>query len=109
MTEATKEVTREKLVQDFNAVVTETEQLLKDAAAAGGDKAAAWRGDVERKLRSARERLAAVEQAAVEKTKAAARATDEYVHEKPWQAIGITAGVSLLAGVTIGLLLNRHR
>lgn len=109
MTQATQAVTREKLLQDFNAVVAETEQLLKDAASAGGDKANAIRGDIEVKLRSAREKLTELEHAAVEKTKAAAQATDTYVHEKPWQAIGITAGVSVLVGITIGLLLNRHR
>lgn len=109
MTQATQAVTREKLLQDFDAVVAETEQLVKDAAAASGDKANALRGDIEMKLRGAREKLAELEHAAVEKTKAAARSTDAYVHEKPWQAIGITAGVGVLAGITIGLLLNRHR
>ena len=36
------------------------------------------------------------------KTKAAARATDEYVHESPWTAIGIAAGAGLLIGLLIG-------
>lgn len=105
----TQTVTREKLLQDFNAVVVETEQLLKDAAVMGGDKANALRGDIEIKLRTAREKLTELENAAIERTKAAAEATDNYVHERPWQAIGITAGVSVLVGITIGLLLNRHR
>jgi ElaB/YqjD/DUF883 family membrane-anchored ribosome-binding protein len=39
----------------------------------------------------------------VEKGKKAVRATDDYVHEHPWQAIGIAAGV----GVLVGLLINR--
>ncbi len=109
MSQATQEVTREKLLQDFNTVVAETEKLLKDAAVVGGDKANAMRHEVELKLKAAREKLVEIEQAAVVKTKAAAQATDTYVHEKPWQAIGITAGVSVLVGITIGLLLNRHR
>jgi ElaB/YqjD/DUF883 family membrane-anchored ribosome-binding protein len=109
MTQGTQAVTREKLLQDFNAVVAETEQLLKDAATMGGDKANAIRGDIEIKLRTAREKLTELEHTAVEKTKAAAHATDTYVHERPWQAIGITAGVGVLVGITIGLLLNRHR
>jgi ElaB/YqjD/DUF883 family membrane-anchored ribosome-binding protein len=109
MVQTAKDVTKEKLLQDFNTVVAETEQLLKDAAVVGGDKAAALRSDVEFKLRTAREKLVEFEHAAVEKTKAAAQATDHYVHEKPWQAIGITAGVSVLVGITIGLLLNRNR
>lgn len=109
MVQTAKEVTREKLLQDFNTVVAETEQLLKDASLVSGDKAATWRGDVELKLKAAKEKLLEIEHAAAEKTKVAVQATDDYVHDKPWQAIGITAGVSVLVGLTIGLLLNRDR
>jgi len=38
----------------------------------------------------------------VAKTRAAAKATDAYVHESPWTAVGIAAGVGLLVGVLIG-------
>ena len=34
-------------------------------------------------------------------TKEAARATDEYVHEHPWQAVGAAAGVGFLIGMLI--------
>jgi ElaB/YqjD/DUF883 family membrane-anchored ribosome-binding protein len=109
MSQNAPEVTKEKLLKDFNTVVAETEQLLRDASAGGGEKAAALRHEVELKLRAAREKLMDIEHLAVEKTKAAAQATDNYVHDRPWQAIGITAGVSVLVGITIGLLLNRNR
>ena len=36
-----------------------------------------------------------------ESAKAAARVTDEYVHDNPWQAIGIGAAVGFLAGLVI--------
>jgi ElaB/YqjD/DUF883 family membrane-anchored ribosome-binding protein len=107
MDKPTVEVTREKLLQDFNMVVAETEQLLKAAASAGGDKAAVWRESVEQKLKVAKDKLVQLEEAAVVKTKQAAEATDNYVHDNPWQAIGITAGVSVIVGITLGLLLNR--
>ena len=42
--------------------------------------------------------------AVVEKTKAAARATDDYVHDNPWKAVGVAAGVGFL----LGLLVNRR-
>jgi ElaB/YqjD/DUF883 family membrane-anchored ribosome-binding protein len=38
----------------------------------------------------------------VRRAKAAATATDDYVHEKPWQAIGVAAAVGLALGVLIG-------
>ena len=46
--------------------------------------------------------VADAEAALVDKTKAAARATDDFVHENPWKAVGIAAGVGLLLGVIIG-------
>ena len=39
-----------------------------------------------------------------EVAKAAARATDDYVHDNPWQAIGAAAAIGFLAG----LLMNRR-
>jgi ElaB/YqjD/DUF883 family membrane-anchored ribosome-binding protein len=38
-----------------------------------------------------------------EKTKAAAEATDAYVHENPWKVVGMAAGLGLI----IGLILSR--
>ena len=108
MTQPTLEASREQLLKDFNAVVTDTEALLKSAAAAGGEKADAWRANVERNLQTAKTKLIALEEAAVERTKAAARATDDYVHDNPWQSVGIAAGAGLAVGLVIGLLLNRR-
>lgn len=102
------QVTKEKLLQDLNAVVAETEQLLRDTAAVGGEKVATWRVGVEQNLKSAKAKLGELEEAALEKARATAQATDNYVHEKPWQAIGITAGVGVLVGLAVGMLLNRR-
>jgi ElaB/YqjD/DUF883 family membrane-anchored ribosome-binding protein len=96
---------RDKLLQDFNQVVADTEDLLRSIAAAGGDKASALRSKVEDSLQSTKERLGELQEAAMERGTAAARATDDYVHENPWQAIGIAAAV----GVLVGLLISRDR
>lgn len=108
MVQPAVDVTKDKLIEDFNAVISDTEQLLKSVAATGGEKAIALRASVEQNLKTARERLQNLEQAAAEKTRAAAKVTDEYVHVHPWQSIGIAAGISAIVGVVIGLLLNRH-
>jgi ElaB/YqjD/DUF883 family membrane-anchored ribosome-binding protein len=34
-----------------------------------------------------------------ERARQAARYTDDYVHENPWNAIGIAAGIGLLLGI----------
>jgi ElaB/YqjD/DUF883 family membrane-anchored ribosome-binding protein len=46
--------------------------------------------------------LSEAQDALVEKGKIAAQATDDYVHEKPWHAVGIAAGVGLVVGLLIG-------
>ena len=101
-------VTKDQLVEQFHAVVTETEQLLKSVATAGGEKAGALRASAEQSLASARERLHELQHAATEKVESASKTTDEYVHEHPWEAIGMAAGVTAIAAVVIGLLLHRH-
>lgn len=93
------EVAKEKLIKDFKAVVTDTEELLKATASQTGEKVAAVRAKVEEGLAVTKKRLADLEQGLIEKTKAAAQATDELVHEHPWQAVGIAAAVGFLLGM----------
>jgi ElaB/YqjD/DUF883 family membrane-anchored ribosome-binding protein len=108
MTQPVSQVTRDQLIDGFNTVVSDTEQLLKSVTTAGGEKAGALRVSVEQSLALAKERLLTLQQSAKEGTQAAARATDEYVHLHPWQAIGIAAGFSLVLGAAIGFALNRR-
>jgi len=76
--------------------------MLLATADQSGDKIAALRSRVQARLKDARERLVAAEQVLVERTRAAARATDDYVHDNPWQAVGIGAGVGFLVGFILG-------
>ncbi len=108
MSHSSAQVMKRKLLADFNAVVAEADQLLKLVTDEGGDQADALRSKVERNLNAAKDRLRSLEDAVMEKTKATARATDEYVHENPWQTIGVAAGLSVIFGVAIGLLLYRR-
>ena len=102
-----KDVTaaREQLLRDFNQVVGDTEELLRSLAAVGGDKAAAARESVEENLASAKKRLREIQGSAVDRATDAAKATDDYVHESPWQAIAIGVGV----GVLVGMILTSGR
>lgn len=99
------DVSKEKLMQDLRVVVSDAEELLRATAGQAGEKAAAARERIQESLVAAKERLVAAERAVVEKTKQAAKATDEYVHENPWKAVGIAAG----AGLIIGMLISRGR
>lgn len=99
------EVSKEKLMQDLRLVVSDAEELLRATAGQTGEKIATLRERIQESLVSTKARLAAAEEAMVVKTKQAAKATDEYVHENPWKAVGIAAG----AGLIIGMLISRGR
>jgi ElaB/YqjD/DUF883 family membrane-anchored ribosome-binding protein len=98
------EVTKEQLVHDFKVVVADAEALLKATAGHGGEAMAEVRSKVSESLAAAKAKLSDAEAALVARTRAAAKATDEYVHMHPWQAIGIAASV----GVVIGMLIARR-
>lgn len=96
------DVTKEKLISDFKVVVADAEALLKASAGQGGEALAAVRTRVQDSLKIAKEKMLDAEEELLAKTKAAARVTDEYVHDHPWNAVGIAAGVGLLIGLLIG-------
>jgi ElaB/YqjD/DUF883 family membrane-anchored ribosome-binding protein len=98
------EVSKDKLVADMKVVIADAEDLLRATASAAGEKAAAARARMEDSLRAARVKVAEAQEVVVDKAKAAARATDDYVHANPWKAVGIAAGV----GLVLGLLISRR-
>jgi ElaB/YqjD/DUF883 family membrane-anchored ribosome-binding protein len=100
--ESTDIVTRDKLVADLKVVVADAEELLRLTAGQAGEKIAAARDKIQRGLEQAKNKLVELEGKAVEKTKAAARATDVYVHENPWKSVGIAAGAGFLLGWLLG-------
>lgn len=93
---------KQKLVSDMKVVVADAEEILRATAGVAGDKMGDLRERFGERLRDAKLRLADAEAALVNRTKAAARATDDYVHENPWRAVGVAAGIGLLLGVIIG-------
>ncbi len=97
-----KESTHDKLAADLKAVVTSAEELLKVTTDQAGEGYANARKKVERTLRVAKEELGDLEDTAITQAKHAAKVTDRYVHDKPWQSIGIGAAVGVIVGMLIG-------
>lgn len=93
---------KKKLVRDLQRVITDAEELLQATANETEGKVVEMRERIRENLMAARHKLGDIEDTIATKTKEAARATDEYVHDHPWQAIGTAAGVGLLIGLLIG-------
>ena len=102
-------MTKDKLIEQFNEVATDAEHLMKSVAAAGGEQAGVLRESAEKSLASVKARLRALQDSATDSLESAAHTTDEYVHEHAWKAIGVAAGITLVASVVVGLLLNRRQ
>jgi ElaB/YqjD/DUF883 family membrane-anchored ribosome-binding protein len=101
---ASNDVSKEKLVADLKIVVADAEELLRATASQAGEKVSAARERIQASLATAKVKLGEAERALLEKTKQAAKAADDYVHENPWQAVGIAA----LAGLVLGILISRR-
>lgn len=95
-------VTSQKLMNDLRVVVGDAEDLLKATASQTGEKVQQLRARTEESLRNARARLEALGATAGERATAAAREVDRQVHENPWTAIGVAAGIGVLVGILIG-------
>ncbi len=94
----------EQIEADVRKAVSGAEDMLTQAANATGDKAAELRSQALQQLKALREHMNDAQEAALRQSKAAARATDEYVHENPWRSILAAASV----GVVVGLLIGRR-
>ncbi len=92
------------LERDLKAVVQTLEDLLESTAENADHAMTGMRKSIEASLKEAKATLATLEKQSVRQVRTAARATDHYVHDNPWQTIGIAAGI----GVLIGLLLGRR-
>ena len=103
------EVSKEKLMRDLRVVVSDAEELLRATATQTGEKVSekvsAARERIQENLVVAKEHLAVAQQRVAENARQAASATDDYVHDNPWRAVGIAAGI----GLVVGLLISRGR
>lgn len=92
----------DKLIADLKVVASDAEDLLRLTAGQAGDKLADARSRLGESVATARAALGEFEQEVIQRGKAAAAATDDYVHENPWRAVGAAAGVAFLLGLVIG-------
>ncbi|SDF32441.1 Membrane-anchored ribosome-binding protein, inhibits growth in stationary phase, ElaB/YqjD/DUF883 family [Massilia sp. PDC64] len=94
---------RDQLLSDLKTVIQDAEAWLRHSGHLTGEEFKAAKAKFERTLVKAKEDIVRLEEVAVEKAKVAAKATDEYVKENPWKAVGLGTAV----GVVIGMLIAR--
>ena len=96
-----REASTDRLMSDLRTVLEDAEALLSATAGQAGEKIQRARERAQETVKVARERLADTQEEVVKRAKVAARQTDDYVHDNPWQAVGIAAGVAFIIGVLV--------
>jgi ElaB/YqjD/DUF883 family membrane-anchored ribosome-binding protein len=91
--------TRDKLIEDVKVLTKDVQELLKATASVVGDKAVEARGKVQESLKVAQDKLSIAHENVRAKGQEAFNATDGYVRDNPWNAVGIAAGIGFLLGI----------
>src|SRR5699024_535099 len=91
----------EEFISDVKKNLDEAEKLLQEAADITVEKAHKVRDNEMRHLKQSRESLLDTQETLARRGRQAIRATDDYVHDKPWQAIGVACALVLLLGVLL--------
>ena len=96
---------KEKLVSDIKAVMADAQELLKQAKTSGSESYSVMRSELEERLSESIARLQELQGELKVRAASAAKATDAYVRDNPWKAVGYVAAASLI----VGLLISRGR
>ncbi|WP_434777117.1 DUF883 family protein [Neisseria sp. Ec49-e6-T10] len=94
----------EKLLSEVREVLNNAEQLVDAAAEKGNEEAHVFKERLLQRLKETKAHLHEVEHDVVARAKCAAKATDGYVHDNPYKAIGVAAAIAFL----LGLLISRR-
>ncbi len=94
---------QDQLISDVKVVMADAEALLKATADKGDERMEVLRAKASESLRRVGERLSESQAALLTSSKNAAKATNVYVHDNPWAALGVASAV----GLVLGLLLRR--
>src|SRR4051812_43086900 len=86
---------------DMKTLVRDAQELFREATNATGEKADELRSRGLQLLDTAMVKAQEVQTAALETGKEIAEKTDDYVHENPWRAVAISAGLGLVLGMLI--------
>jgi len=95
-----KQVNADALRNNLRTVVNDVEQILHSMSGNSGEYAADFKGNAEKTLRDARNRLGEIERQTARQLRRASRQTQGYVKDHPWQLVGGLAA----AAVTLALL-----
>ena len=95
---------KDNLTAEFHEVMSDIDSLLSATTNKAEGEATLLRKRIVDRLEAAKARVVEAQHEAADRARRAADATDHYVHDHPWQAVGVAAAI----GVAIGALIGRR-
>ncbi|GAB7530124.1 DUF883 family protein [Pseudomonas sp. 3A(2025)] len=89
---------KDQTFSELQALIEESDKLLKDSASLVGEEAENLREQLSVKLKQAAESITSVR----ERTRPVVEATETYIGGHPWQTVAISAGFGLVVGLLLG-------
>jgi ElaB/YqjD/DUF883 family membrane-anchored ribosome-binding protein len=90
--------------REFHSFIADIEDLVKQTTSLTGDDLEHAKDQLVKRIATAKESIEDVGSDIVNQARKSVAATNEYVHDQPWNAIGAGA----VAGMLIGFLLARR-
>jgi ElaB/YqjD/DUF883 family membrane-anchored ribosome-binding protein len=90
------------VAREYHAFLDDVSDLLSSATSMSGEDFARAKARLSARITAAKESVTRAGGALAQRARSGASATDQYVREQPWQAIGATAAVGLLVGFLLG-------
>jgi ElaB/YqjD/DUF883 family membrane-anchored ribosome-binding protein len=87
---------------EFHNFIADIEDLITSMTSLTGEDLARAKAKLSERVAAAKESVDEMSTEVVHRARKTARATNRYVEENPWQAVGIGAALGLLVGVLLG-------
>lgn len=99
MKKVSEDFMNEDVVKNFRNMLADTEALIKATARQGDEKLESLREKAEASLNQVKHYMRHGQSDISGNVRYAATATDSYVHDNPWKALGLAAGAGLIFGM----------
>ena len=89
------------LKEEFRHVIADVEDLIRSSTSLSGEEFARLKGKISERLSNARESLLPAGESVIARARRAVAATNDYVGEEPWKAVGVGAALGFLLGLLV--------
>jgi ElaB protein len=99
---------KDTATDEFKKFVSDLEDVIKNVAHASDADVAKVRAKIEGVLSNARDGVATSAAQLKRQARQAATQADDYVHDRPWQALGAVAALAAIIGLSVGYFSSRR-